>query len=149
MKTEYKTTIDAISLKKVKSDFKKIKITDSKSASEYVRGFYHQDIEIYESVFILLLNRANVTIGYAKISQGGVCSSVVDPVIVAKYAIDTLAKGVILVHNHPSGNLNPSENDIAITEKVKRGLSLFDCNLIDHLIITEDGYYSLADNGII
>ena len=141
------TTIDAIILKRIKSDFLKVKITDSKTAADYARQFYYEDIDIYESVFIILLNRANNTIGYAKISQGGICTSIIDPIIVAKYAVDTLAKGVILVHNHPSGVVNPSESDINITTKIFKTLSLFDCSLIDHIILTEDNYYSLADNG--
>ena len=74
---------------------------------------------IYESVFILLLNRHNNTIGYAKISQGGVTGTVIDVKIIAKYIIDSLASGLILAHNHPSGNTRASSEDINITNKVK------------------------------
>jgi len=146
MKT-YKDKISLISLSRKKADFQKAQIVSSKDAAEYARKFYGDDIDIFESTFIVLLNRANTTIAYAKISQGGVCGTVVDPLIIAKYAVETLAKGVILVHNHPSGNLRASEQDIAITKKVKQGLQLFDCSLLDHIILSDSGYYSLVDNG--
>ena len=144
----YNTKIDQIHLKRKKSDFPKAKITDSKSAATYARQFYEDDITVYESFFIILLNRANITTGFVKISQGGVCGTVVDPVIVAKYAIQSLSKGVILVHNHPSDTLKPSSQDKEITTKIKNGLKLFDCNVLDHIILTDDSYFSFRDNGI-
>lgn len=149
MKTirQYKTNVNLLSLKKNKTDIKKAAIKSSKDAADYAHQFYFEDLGIYESVFILLLNQSNTTIAYAKISQGGVCSTVVEPAIIAKYAVDTLAKGVILVHNHPSGNLEPSNGDKKITEKVKNTLAIFDCTLHDHIILTEDGYTSFADEG--
>lgn len=134
-------------LKKIHSDFPKEKITNSKQSFEFIKQFYSDDISIYESVFILLLNRNNITIGYAKISQGGITGSVVDVKLIAKYVVDSLASGVILSHNHPSGNLQPSNADKDITAKVKQCLELLDSYLIDHIIITEDNYYSFADEG--
>jgi len=140
--------IDQIHLKREKSDFPKAKITNSKSAASYARQFYGDDITMYESFFIILLNRANITTGFVKISQGGVCSTVVDPLIVAKYAIQTLSKSIILVHNHPGGNLKPSEQDKNITTKIKKGLILFDCSVMDHIILTNDDFFSFNDRGI-
>ncbi len=145
---QYKTNIDFITLKKNKTDIKKVAMKSSKDAADYARQFYFEDLGIYESVFILLLNQSNNTIAYAKISQGGVCSTTIDPAIIAKYAVDTLAKGVILVHNHPSGNLSPSPADNKMTEKVKNTLAIFDCNLLDHIILTEDSYTSFVDEGL-
>ncbi len=144
---QYKTNINLLSLKKNKTDIKKAAIKSSKDAADYARQFYFEDLQIFESAFIILLNNSNNTIAYAKISQGGVCSTVVEPAIIAKYAVDTLAKGVILVHNHPSGNLEPSNGDKKITEKIRKTLAIFDCNLHDHIILTEDGYTSFADEG--
>ncbi len=141
--------LKTFSLKKEKTDIENIKIQTSKDAAEYIRNFYYDDIEIYESCFILLLNRANKTIGYAKISQGGVSGTVVDVKLIAKYAVESLASGVILAHNHPSGNLYPSNGDIAITRKVKEALKLLDSQLLDHVILSADGYKSLADEGIL
>ena len=128
--------------------FEKVRIMGSKDAMEYAKQFYKDDIGIYESMFVLFLNRNNTTIAWVKISQGGVTGCVVDPKMICKYAMDILAEGVILVHNHPSGNTMPSENDLQITSKVKKMLAVCEVQLMDHIILTEtDEYYSLADNG--
>ena len=136
-------------LRKNQTDFPKKQIQNAKDLSEFIRQFYQGDIEIYESFFLLLLNNSNQTIGYAKISQGGVTSTVVDVKIIAKYAVDSLATGIVLAHNHPSGNLNPSSADISITNKVKEAMKFFDIEVFDHIILTEDSYYSFADEGIL
>lgn len=144
---EYKSSVKLFDIKYNKTDFKRVKIQTSQDAADYIRQFYGDDMECYESFFVLLMNRANNTIGYAKISQGGICGTVVDPIIVAKYAIESLATGVILAHNHPSGNLIPSNADLQITEKIKTGLNLFGVNVMDHVILTANSYYSFADDG--
>lgn len=135
-----------ITIKSENMNFIMEPIRSSHQAEQFVRKFYHEDINIYESVFIILLNRSNNAIGYAKIAQGGVTGSVVDGKIVCKYAIDTLASGVILVHNHPSGNTSPSESDRIMTDAIRKQLALFDIQLLDHIILTDDDYYSFADN---
>ena len=142
-------TIEKISLVKESTEFKRVKIGGSSDASEYIRQFYDSDIEIYESCFILLLNRQNQTIGYSKISQGGIVGTVVDVKLILKYVVESLATGVILAHNHPSGNLQPSRDDELITEKIKKALALVDSSLFDHVILTRDGYTSMADEGLI
>lgn len=146
MKT-YKTNITKVRLVKEKTDFPKAKISNSKDSADFARQFYHEDLEIYESVFLLLLNRANNTIGYAKISQGGTVGTVIDVKLIVKYAIDSLAQSVILFHNHPSGQLYPSKEDTNITIKTQRALEFMDVRLLDHVILTADSYYSFADNG--
>ena len=85
--------------------------------------------------------------GYAKISQGGICGTMVDVRLVAKYAIETLATSVILVHNHPSGNLNPSYEDDKLTKAIQKGLELLNIKLIDHLIISQENYFSYNEEG--
>ena len=146
MKT-YKSMTNRLELKKIKSDIPRAKITSSKDVCEFAKQFYSDDIGIYESMFLMLLNRNNVVEGWAKISQGGTAGTVVDLKIIAHYAINSLAENVILIHNHPSGNTKPSDPDIKITKKVKEGLMLLDIKLLDHVIITEDnGYYSFSDN---
>ena len=147
MKKTYKSTISEYSLKYTKSEIQKTKITTSESASNVIRKFYFDDINIYESFFILLLNRANNTTGFAKISQGGTAGTVVDIKIIAKYAVDSLSPNVIICHNHPSGNKQPSDADLNITRRIKDALLLLDIKLIDHIIITENDFYSFADNG--
>lgn len=134
-------------LRKLQTDFPKVKIDCPSKAADFIRQFYGDDIEIYESFFILLLNQANQTIGYAKISQGGITGTMVDLRIVAKYAVDALATSVILAHNHPSGNLKPSQQDITMTKKAMEGLRLLDIGVFDHVILTADGYCSLSSEG--
>lgn len=124
-----------------------VKVKNSQDAADYARAFYADDIDIYESAFIILLNRAHNTIGWAKISQGGVAGTIVDIKIVCKYAIDSLASGVIFVHNHPSGNLNPSVQDMQLAKRLKEALKILDVCLLDSIIITSESNYSMADNG--
>ncbi len=137
------------SLKKNITEFEQIKITNSKDSADFIRKFYSDDLEIFESFFLLLLNRNNNTIGYAKISQGGITGTVVDVKIVAKYVVDSLASAVVLCHNHPSGNLKPSNADKDITDKIKKVLTLMDTTVLDHIILTADSYFSFADEGLI
>jgi DNA repair protein RadC len=136
-----------LTIKKTKTDFPKVKITTSKDAEQFIRQFYSDDIGIYESFFMLLINRANSTVGFVKISQGGVAATYVDIKIIAKYIAETMCYGVILAHNHPSGNLTPSQQDKDITKKIKDMAAFFDCQVLDHIILTEEDYYSFADNG--
>jgi DNA repair protein RadC len=136
-------------LKKLQSEFPKVRVLSSEKSADFIRQFYQDDIAIYESFFLLLLNRQCQTIGYAKISQGGITGTVVDVRIIAKYAVDSLATSIILAHNHPSGNLRPSEQDILLTNKVKDAMELFDISVLDHIILTEDDFYSFADKGIL
>jgi len=150
MKT-YKANIPNYSIKKNKTDIKKVKITLSSEANKYIREFYYEDIDVYESFYLLCLNNANNTIGYVKISQGGITSTVVDVRVVLKYAIESLATSVILAHNHPSGTLKPSQADKNITDKLNKALSYHDIKLLDHLILAPDpnSYLSFADEGLV
>lgn len=135
------------SLSAKKTDFSRFKVTSSKDAVDLARRFYGDDILVYESAFIILMNQGGIVTGYAKISQGGLCGTVVDNVIVAKYAIDCMAKSVILVHNHPSGNPAPSVSDIEVASKVRKALSVFDIRLLDSIILTDVEYRSMSDGG--
>lgn len=101
----------------------------------------------YEEFWVLLLNKSNKIIDRIKVSQGGVGGTVVDPKLVLKHAVERLASAVIVIHNHPSGNPQPSDKDIALTEKLKNAAQLFDITLLDHVIITDGECYSFADNG--
>lgn len=148
MKTRSEKAIEYTLNAKI-SNFNRMKINSSNDAFTYIRDFYTDDIHIFESVFILLLNRANETIGFAKISQGGISGTVVDIRIIMKYAIESLASGVIMAHNHPSGQLKASPQDITISKKLKEGLTWMDISLLDSIIITDKYYSSLADEGVI
>jgi len=104
---------------------------------------------VHEEFWILFLNRSNKVINRMKLSQGGISGTVTDVRMMMKKAIEYLASGIIVCHNHPSGNLNPSESDTKITQKIKEAGNLMDIQLLDHLIISDKDYYSFADNGLI
>lgn len=145
--TTQKTFAVHFSLKNEKSQFPKTKISCSKDAYNFARQFYFDDVEIYESFFVMLLNQANNVIGWAKVGQGGLSSCIVDPRLVFKYAIETLSASIVLVHNHPSGQLTPSDQDVKMTRQIKEGGKYLDVQVLDHLILNDCNYYSFADNG--
>ncbi len=101
----------------------------------------------HEEFWILLLNRANRVVAKEQISLGGVAGTVVDAKLIFKKALEHLASGIILCHNHPSGNLQPSKADCDITAKLKTAGKALEINVLDHLIISEQGYFSFADEG--
>lgn len=103
----------------------------------------------YEEFWIILLSRANKVKSTYLISRGGITETVVDVKIILKKAIDNLASGLILVHNHPSGNLKPSQSDLNLTKKIQSGATIMDIQLLDHLIIGDGNYYSFADNSLL
>lgn len=102
-----------------------------------------------EQFWIVLLNRANEVIKPHCVSQGGVAGTVADPKTIFKAALDKLASSIILVHNHPSGNLTPSEADIRLTQKLKDAGQVLDLPVLDHMIFTDHGFYSFADEGVL
>jgi len=103
----------------------------------------------HEEFWVILLNRANVIMKKIPVSIGGVAGTVADPKIIFKHAIEHLASAIILVHNHPSGNLKPSAADMALTRKVKEAGALLDLPVLDHLIFADQSYYSFADEGVL
>lgn len=123
----------------------KEKVTSSIKAAEVLRSVWNDAIEYKESFYILLLNRANMVLGYHLLSMGGGSGTVVDIKMILQIAIKCNAHGVIVSHNHPSGNLQPSREDKHLTQKIKEACKLIDIQLIDHLIVTETGYFSFAD----
>jgi DNA repair protein RadC len=139
-------TLPLFELKKIQSNFPCERITTLTDASIFIRQFFGDDIHVFESVFILLLNNNNMTIGFAKISQGGITGTTIDVRIVCKYAIESLATAVIIAHNHPSGNLTPSTADFNVTEKLKQALKTLDIQLLDHIILTSEEHYSMKEN---
>ena len=108
------------------------------------------DLEVRESFKILLLNRANKVKAIYEVSRGGVSATVVDPKLVFAVALKTLSSAIILCHNHPSGNLMPSNADIQLTKKLVSGAKLLEMNVLDHIILSPEGdYYSFADESLI
>ena len=127
------------------------KITSSKDAYDlFVSTWDLNTIEYFEEFKVLLLNRSNAVLGLIAISKGGISGTITDVRIILQAAIKSCASGIIVAHNHPSGNLNPSESDTKITQKIKEAGNLMDIQLLDHLIIaSEENYYSFADNGLL
>lgn len=103
-------------------------------------------IEVFGVIFMKSANRVN---HFEIISRGGVTGTIADPRIILQKALEVQAVNLILVHNHPSGNLKPSKSDEELTQKIKNAASYFDIRVIDHIIISEEGYYSFADEGIL
>ena len=128
----------------------KIKITSVNKAFEVLLSLWDLDtIELQEEFKILLLNRANEVLGIYPLSKGGITGTVVDSRLIFAVALKCNATGIILCHNHPSGNLKPSDNDITLTRSIKKCADFLDITLIDHLIITKNGYFSFSNERLL
>lgn len=121
-------------------------ITGSRDVFEYFQSELADGI--YESFWILLLSRANKIIRKISVSEGGISGTVADPKKIFKLSIDHNAVAIILCHNHPSGNIRPSEADIQLTRKLSEGGKLLDISVLDHIIIGDSNYFSFADEGM-
>lgn len=124
-----------------------IKISGSQTAFDTLKQLYTKESIFREEFYVLYLDRANNVKAINQLSVGGLHGTVVDIRIILKYAIDCLACGMILSHNHPSGNLKPSTNDDAITKRIAEAGKILDILVLDHLIVSESSYYSYADEG--
>jgi len=124
-----------------------LQMVSSEDVANYLKA-HLQDYRI-EVFGVIFLNRANRVVHFEIVSQGGITATVVDPRIVIRKALDQQAVGLILCHNHPSGNLKPSLADKSLTRKLMEAAAFFDIRVIDHLIITKNGYTSFADEGLI
>jgi DNA repair protein RadC len=130
----------------------KPKITCSSDAYKHVLKFYdHNTIALQEQFIILYLNRANAVLGAHQLFTGGLTGTIADIRLIMGIALKSMACGIIISHNHPSGNLNPSEADRTLTDKVKKACDLMDIKLYDHIIVSpnEGTYFSFADEGLI
>jgi DNA repair protein RadC len=123
----------------------KITIRSSKDLAEYLR-VHLKDLS-HEVFAVVFLNQANKIKHFQVISQGGITATVADPRVILKIALSADATSIVLCHNHPSGNLQPSHADEELTKKIKEAASYLDIKLIDHIIVSEEGYYSFADEG--
>ena len=144
------TIVSALELgrRRKEEDFKdKIKISSSNDIYELIKPEL-MDLP-KEEFWIILLNRANRLIKKEQISSGGISGTVADPKIIFKAALDQYASSIILVHNHPSGNLKPSQADINLTKKMKEAGKLLEIPVLDHIIFSDEGYLSFADEGML
>ncbi|AQW94905.1 JAB domain-containing protein [Elizabethkingia anophelis] len=125
-------------------------ISCSKDAYEIIiKNWDHDSIEFVEQFKIVLMNNANKVLGIYLVSTGGVNATFVDPKLIYSAALKANASAIILCHNHPSGNLKPSTQDIQLTEKIKNGGKLLEIQVLDHLIVTSEGYLSFQDEGLL
>lgn len=131
--------------RKLSGEMKPIRVTDASVVAGYLKP---KMADLDQEVFhILFLNRNHEIKGERQIFKGGVSATIIDPKIVFKEAINHLASAIVLAHNHPSGNIQPSIADIEITRQLVEAGKLVDIKVLDHLIISERGYYSFADEG--
>lgn len=132
-----------------KPKFKNIyKVISSEDAYKYLLPTYREGTICYKEYFkVLFLNQANQVLGYTLISEGGITETSVDVRVILQAALLTNSVALVLAHNHPSGNLKPSRQDMEITKQVKDAAQLMRIKVLDHIILTDTGYYSFADEG--
>jgi len=145
----FKSLIGEVELVYKKKSINKISVKTSQDAVDFARNVWPADINIKESLIVLHLNRAGNIVSWHNLSNGGINGTVCDVRLAVKTALDSLASGVIMIHNHPSGNLNPSDSDNKIASEIKEGMKFLGIELLDSIIITDDGYYSFADSGLL
>ena len=139
--------IPEITLKFKSGIVEKTSITCSEDSYNVLKKFYDEDtIELTETFVVLYLNMNNKTLGWQKVSQGGIAGTVVDIRLIFATALKCAASSIILSHNHPSGNTTPSKIDLSITRKMIEGGKLLEIKILDHIIISDSTYYSCADN---
>lgn len=126
----------------------RIKINGSFDAEKVFRENWNDDMDLQETFYLMLLDRSNKVLGIKEISKGGVAGTVVDPKIIFSTALKAMASSIIVAHNHPSGNLRPSETDKSLTKKIVEGGKLLTIDVLDSLILTSESYVSLADEGM-
>jgi DNA repair protein RadC len=126
-----------------------MKISSSRDAYEIFKRVFNADtFDWCEEVIMLCVNNSNKVVGFHKVSSGGMTGTVIDVRMIFTTALKSLATGIIIAHNHPSGTLIPSDADKAITKKIKEAGKFLDINILDHLIITDENYFSFVDEGI-
>jgi DNA repair protein RadC len=125
----------------------KQQISCSKDAFELILPFLHN--QPYEQIWAFFLNRHNKLLCKEQISTGSIVESVIDPGRILRIALDAYAVGIILFHNHPSGNLKPSEADIKLTQKIQKAAAIFNIKLLDHIIVGNNNYFSFADDNLL
>jgi DNA repair protein RadC len=127
-----------------------VQVTNANVVVDIVRSVFNSDTLLWtEEMVMVCLNRNHKVVGYYKVASGGFSGVVCDPKVIMTIALQSAASSIVLAHNHPSGNLTPSVQDKNMTDKIKQACQLFDINLLDHIIVTDKGYYSFAENGCI
>lgn len=133
----------------ITNNTEKLRVTNSKTSYDVLLACWNKNtLELQEEFKVLLLNRNNQVLGIYPLSKGGTTSSIVDVKLLFSVALKCNAHGIILAHNHPSGNLNPSNPDKSITTKIINASKLLDVKILDHIIVSKQSFYSFADNNL-
>ncbi|MCD9584769.1 JAB domain-containing protein [Tenacibaculum maritimum] len=128
----------------------KLRVTNSKTSYNVLLACWNKNtLELQEEFKVLLLNRNNQVLGIYPLSKGGTASSIVDVKLLFSVALKCNTHGIILAHNHPSGNLTPSEADKRLTKKIVEASRILDVAILDHIILSKNDYYSFSDNNIL
>ena len=148
MNIDYK--VGEVKLSYKPKNISKYKVTSSEDAYKYLLSTYKKGTICYKEYFkVLFLNQANQVLGYTLISGGGITETTADVRLIFQAALLTNSVALILTHNHPSGNLKPSPEDIRLTKQVREASNFMRIKILDHIIISDTGYYSFADEGML
>lgn len=140
----------SVSFDKILKKSELMKISSSRDAYNIFKRVFNADtFDWCEEVIMLCVNNSNKVVGFYKVSSGGMTGTVIDVRMIFTTALQCLATGIIIAHNHPSGTLIPSKADKAITKKIREAGKFLDINILDHLIITDESYFSFLDDGIL
>lgn len=144
------TIVAALELARRRKEAEAVKREKISTSADIYSLMKHLFIDLpHEEFWVIMLNRSNTIIKKEFVSRGGVSGTVVDPRIVFKSAVESLSSSIVLCHNHPSGSLKPSEADLKLTKKLKEAGTLLEIPVLDHIIFTDTGYYSFADEGML
>lgn len=148
LKTFKRSLVEVQAIVKQVQDIPAARITCARDATEYLKALWPVPLNYREAFIALYLNNRRNTVSYALISVGGLSYTVADPKVIFQHALLSNATSMILAHNHPSGNLKPSNADLFLTKKIKEASNYMDIALLDHIILAEEpgAYYSMADN---
>ena len=124
----------------------RLKVVGSQSVASALREFWPSYDHI-EFMYMIMLNRQNQILGYHQVSKGGITGTIIDLRVIYQVALKANASAIIIAHNHPSGNLEPSETDKKVSREVKDAGKILNITLLDHIILTTDGFHSMADDG--
>jgi len=148
MKVDYFTIPEiTVSYKDRVKPSERIRVLNSADTAKILAVAFYNCMQHHEEVNVLYLNKANRVLGISNVAKGGIENVTVDIKIILQTALKASASAIIVSHNHPSGNFAPSQIDLDLTKRIKNGCDVIGIKLIDHMIITEEAYYSFSDEG--
>lgn len=146
---KFKGMLNEVQVRYRPTNINRFKISSSADVDSQIRSLWPVDVEHREAMVSVYLNQAHNIVGYSVISIGSISGTLCDVKVVFQHGLLCNASALILIHNHPSGSLKPSVEDLNLTKKIREASLIMDMRMLDHLIITREGYCSLADEGLI